>query len=67
LRLKGAMGLGYIIFNPSGSLEGFFGRAGSRKEGRSVLTNRTIDNGIRSICHMVVSRVLVVAYARIWA
>jgi len=58
------MGLGYIIFNPSGSLEGFFDRAGSRKEGRSVLTNRTIDNGIRSICHMVVSRVLSTTKAR---
>jgi hypothetical protein len=66
LRLKGVMGLGYMIFNPSGSLEGFFGRAWSLKEGMSVLTNRTIDNGIRSICHMVVSRVLVVTNARTW-
>ncbi len=55
------MGLGYMIFNPSGSLEGFFGRAELRNEGMSVLTNRTIDSGIKSICHMVVSRVLIAA------
>lgn len=60
LRAKGAMGLGYMIFNPSGSLESFFGRACSRNEGISVLTSRTIDNGISSICHMVISRVLMV-------
>lgn len=52
------MGLGYMIFSPWGSREGFFGRAGSRNEGMSVLTNRIIDSGIRSTCHMVVSRVL---------
>jgi hypothetical protein len=61
---KGVMGLGYIIFNPSGSLESLFGRARSRNEGMSVLTNRIIDSGIRSICHMVVSRVLMLAKAR---
>jgi len=27
----------------------------------SVLTNRTIDSGIKSICHMVVSRALIAA------
>ena len=48
------MGLLYIIFKPSGSLESFFGRFDSRNEGMSVLTSRTIDSGIRSICHMVV-------------
>ena len=52
------MGVVYIIFNPAGSLESFFGRVDSRKEGMSVLTNRIIDSGIRSICHMVVSLVL---------
>jgi hypothetical protein len=59
LRFKGAMGVGYIIFNPFGSLTGFFDLVVSRKEGMSVLTNRTIDRGIRSICHMTGSRVLV--------
>ena len=29
-----------------------------------MLTNRTIDSGIRSICHMVVSRVLITTKAR---
>jgi hypothetical protein len=48
------MGVLYIIFNPSGLLESFFGRPESRKDGMSVLTNRTTDNGIRSVCHMVV-------------
>ncbi len=61
------MGLGYMIFNCSGVLEGFFGRVGPRKEGMSVLTNRTIDNRMRSICHMVVSRVLMLVKARIRA
>lgn len=59
LRRKGAMGVGYIISNPSGSLTAFFGLVVSRNEGKSVLTNRTMDRGIRSICHMVGSRVLV--------
>src|SRR5579863_970878 len=48
------MGVLYIIFNPGGCLESFFSRAVSRKEGMSVLTNRTTDSGIRSVCHMVV-------------
>lgn len=59
LRLKGEMGLGYIIFNPSCSLESIFGRRWSRNDGMRVLTSRTIESGIRSICHMVFSRVLV--------
>ena len=52
------MGEEYTIFNSSGSLESFFGCVESRKEGMSVLTKRTIDSGIKSICHMIVSRVL---------
>lgn len=57
-RLRGAMGEEYTIFNSSGSLESFFGCVELRKEGMSVLTKRTIDSGIKSICHMIVSRVL---------
>lgn len=53
------MAVGYLIFKSFGSPHGLFVFPASYNEGMSVLTNRPIDNGIRSICHMVLAHLLV--------
>lgn len=50
MRLKGAMGLGYIIVKPLGSFASFFRLVPLHNDGMRVLTKRAADTAVKSNC-----------------